>query len=542
MATFKRNFLIALIFFTPLNILAQKIGLDEIKVSGLKSTIDYIASDKMKGRKTGEEENNITARFLASQASVIGLKPLDEKATFLQPFELTRTSFVPDSNCVTLNYDGHKTRFYSSSLIVTPLPSSDMSVEGPVLFAGYGINSAEDNYFDLKNTDAKDKILLVLDRAPSSANGKKCLLKDDRWMTPATLDQKFMNLVSYRPKAIMLVLDPKSGHKSIEEIMPGATQDLSEQFVLTGISHFSDLYMNSMPKVFLISPEMADSILKFANTNLKAIQDSIDTQLKPHTMDIPGISINFQIHVQKKQIHSCNVAGILEGSDSADKRDALVYTAHFDHIGMEKDGRIDNGADDNASGSAALLEIAKALKSEQKMLKRSVIFLWTSGEELGLMGSKYYTEKPLFPLKNTIADINLDMIGRSWTPEDTGIARGEQLDVKRADSIFVAGGKNCRQLLTLGENAAKEMDLKIDYAYNSLDDPKKMYYRSDHYSFAEQRIPAIFYTTGLHRDYHSPGDIPSKLDYTKMLKVTKLAYLLGYSIATQKDRLENNKY
>ena len=158
------------------------------------------------------------------------------------------------------------------------------------------------------------------------------------------------------------------------------------------------------------------------------------------------------------------------------------------------------------------------------------------------MGSKFYTEKPLYPLANTIADINLDMIGRSWTGEDTGMVRGEIMDVKKNDSVFAAGGKTCAELIRLNDKVAKQMNMQIDYAYNSPKDISGMYYRSDHYNFAQKKIPVIFYTTGLHKDYHSPGDIPSKLDYVKMVKVSKLAFMLGYELATQKHRLANDSY
>jgi hypothetical protein len=540
MATLKKFYILYLIIICPYLLQAQNKGLEEIKPVSMKKTIEFIASDKMKGRKTGDEENNIVARYLASEAASLGLKPLDEKGTYLQSYQLTRTSLFKDSTWLDLDQNGRKILLSSPSLIVAPLPESDLIVQAPVVFAGYGINSPEDDYYDLKKIDAKDKILMVLDRAPTTADGKKGLLKDERWMTSANLDAKFLNLLSCRPKAIMLVIDPKSGHKDIDEVIPNAVKDLSEEFSLTGIRNLSDLYRNSLPRVIIITPAMADSILKPANINLKTLQEEIDSELKPHSMEIPFTILSLHIQVRKEQINAFNVAGIFIGNEPDDKKDAIIYTAHFDHIGLDTKGRPNNGADDNASGTAALIEIARSFKPYREKIKRSIIFLWTSGEELGLMGSKYYTEKPLYPLSNTIADINLDMIGRSWTAEDTGIVRGEQLDVKRGDSVYVSGGRTCKELLRLNENSAKELNMQIDYSYNSPNDPKRMYYRSDHYSFAQKRIPAIFYTTGLHRDYHSPGDIPSKLDYNKMVKVTKLAFLLGYQLVTQDKRLENN--
>jgi hypothetical protein len=542
MKTLNKICIISFLLIFPSLLWAQKKGMEEIKSTNLKATIEFIASDEMKGRKTGDAENNITARYLASEAAKIGLKPLDEKGIYLQSYLLTRTSLVRDSTWIILEQSGRKIKLSSQSLVVTPLPNADMLIEGPVVFAGYGINSPEDDYYDLKKIDAKDKILMVLDRAPSSPDGKKGLLKDMKWMKSVNMDVKLPYLLSLRPKAIMIVLDPKSGHNSIDEVIPDAVQDLSEQFSLTEIRSISDIFRNSMPRIIVVSQAIADSMLRPANTNLKTLQEKIDSEFKTQSLEIPSTKVSVHIQVMKEQINAFNVAGMIEGSDPQEKKDAVIYTAHFDHIGLDAKGKPNNGADDNASGTAALIELAKAFKTEQKRIKRSIILLWVSGEELGLMGSKYYTEKPLYPLGNTIADINLDMIGRTWTPEDTGIVRGEQLDVKRGDSVYASGGKTCAELIKLNDDAAKKLNMQIDYAYNSPYDPKGMYFRSDHYNFAQKKIPVIFYTTGLHKDYHSPGDIPSKLNYMKMEKVAKLAFLLGYQIATQNRRLENDKY
>jgi len=543
-AYFKLYFItfLFILFIATSSINAQKKGLNEIKLVNLKSTVEFLASDEMKGRKTGEAENNIAALYLASEAAKIGLKPLNDNGSYLQPYQLTRTSLIRDSCRISLDQAGIKTMLSAQSIIVTPLPNSELSIEGQVIFGGYGIYSPEDDYYDLKNIDVKDKILMIMDRAPTLPDGKTALLKDKKWMKSANMDAKLSNLLSLRPKTIIFVLDPKSGHNSIEEIIPDATEFMSEQFSISGIQNLADIFRNSIPRIIIIPQAMADSILRPAGVNLKALQAKIDSTMKPQSMEIPLTTLRLHIQVIKEQIKAYNVAGLIEGSNINDKKDAIIYTAHFDHIGLDSKGIPNNGADDNASGTAALIEIAKAFKSEQKNIKRSIIILWVSGEELGLMGSKYYTEKPLFPLGNTLADINLDMIGRSWTSEDTGIVKGEQLDVKKGDSVYAAGGKDCSEILRLNENAAKQLNMQIDYAYNSPNDTKGMYYRSDHYNFAQKKIPVIFYTTGIHKDYHSPGDIPAKLDYIKMEKVTKLAFLLGYEIATTKNRLANDKY
>jgi hypothetical protein len=528
-------------FIIPLALNAQQKGLDVINSADLKLSVQYLASDKMKGRKTGEEGNNMASKYLSDLASILKLKPLDEQGTFFQKFEITRTSLLKDSSWISIAQGGRKCKLFTRSLIVNPLPNEDKLIEAPVIFAGYGINSPEDNYNDLYKIDAKDKILMVMDRAPSSPDGKSGLLKDIKWMKSANMDAKYFNLISLRPKAILFVLDPKSQHKSIDEVIPDASNDLSEQFALTEIRSLSDMLINSYPAVFIISQDIADSILRPSNYSLKSLQEKIDMDLRPHSMEIPATNVSLHIGILKERLETANVAGMIEGGDLQGKNDAIVFTAHFDHIGMDSKGNPNNGADDNSSGTAALIQIAKAFKEVQKSLKRSIILLWVSGEELGLMGSKYYTERPLFPLGNTIADINLDMVGRSWTPQDTGIVKGDRVDVKRGDSIYASGGKNCSELIKLNDSIANLLGMQIDYSYNSPDDPKGMYFRSDHYSFAQKKIPVLYYTTGIHRDYHSPGDVASKLDYRKLEKVTKLAFLLGYEIATREKKIEVDK-
>ena len=355
----------------PTLVQSQKVGLDEIKSSNLKATIEFLASDVFKGRKTGENENNIAARYLASEAAKLELKPIGDEGTFLQRYQLTKNSLIKDSSWIDIQQAGRKMRLAIPSLVVNPLPNEDILLEGTVVFAGYGINSPEDNYNDLNRIDAKDKIIMVLDRAPTLPDGKTGLLKDKRWLVSAKMDAKYYSLIELRPKAILLVLDPKSNHNSIDEVIPDAIRDMSEQYSLTGIRLLSDFFANSLPRVVVITEAMADSILLPANIKLKALQEKIDSECKPSSMEIPLTHLGINIHIQKEQVNAFNVAGMIEGSDPVEKKDAIIYTAHFDHIGVDADGKINYGADDNASGTAALIELAKAFREKIQKLKEA---------------------------------------------------------------------------------------------------------------------------------------------------------------------------
>lgn len=222
-----------------------------------------------------------------------------------------------------------------------------------------------------------------------------------------------------------------------------------------------------------------------------------------------------------------NIWAFIEGSEKPDE--ILVISAHYDHVGT-KNGEIYNGADDDGSGTVALLEIAQAFikaKNEGLGPKRSILFLHVTAEEKGLHGSRFYSENPLFPLKNTIADINIDMIGRRDTIHKT-----------TNNYVYVIGSDRLStDLHKINEEAnAKYTKLDLDYKYNDINDPERIYYRSDHYNFAKNGIPSIFFFNGVHADYHLPGDTPDKIEYDALAKRTQLAFATAWELANRKDR------
>ena len=224
---------------------------------------------------------------------------------------------------------------------------------------------------------------------------------------------------------------------------------------------------------------------------------------------------------------SANIWAYIEGTDK--KEEVLVISAHYDHVGV-KNGKIYNGADDDGSGTVALLEIAQAFEQAKKEghgPRRSILFLHVTGEEHGLHGSRYYSEHPLFPLKNTIADINIDMIGRRDT-----------LHSNTNNYVYVIGSDRLSTDLDKITQAAnkKYVNLDLDYKYNDLNDPEKFYYRSDHYNFAKNGIPAVFLFNGVHADYHRPGDKPDKIEYDALEKRARLAFVMAWELANRDNR------
>lgn len=227
-----------------------------------------------------------------------------------------------------------------------------------------------------------------------------------------------------------------------------------------------------------------------------------------------------------------NIWAFIKGSEKPEE--ILVISAHYDHVGM-KNGEIYNGADDDGSGTVALLEIAQAFKEAEKKgqgPKRSILFLHVTGEEHGLHGSRYYSENPLFPLENTIADINIDMIGRRDT-----------LHPATNNYIYVIGSDRLSsELHTINEEVnTKFTKLELDYKYNDRNDPERIYFRSDHYNFAKKGISSIFFFNGIHADYHLPSDTPDKIEYDALAKRAQLAFALAWELANRKERIKVDK-
>ncbi|WP_320814954.1 M28 family metallopeptidase [Flavobacterium sp.] len=224
-----------------------------------------------------------------------------------------------------------------------------------------------------------------------------------------------------------------------------------------------------------------------------------------------------------------NIWAFIKGSEKPEE--IVVISAHYDHVGM-KNGEVYNGADDDGSGTVALLEIAQAFKMAQKEghgPKRSILFLHVTGEEHGLHGSRYYSENPLFPLKNTVVDINIDMVGRRDT-----------LHPNTNNYIYVIGSDRLSsELHSINEEMnAKYTNLELDYKYNDRNDPERIYYRSDHYNFAKKGVPAVFFFNGIHDDYHKASDTPDKIEYDALAKRAQLAFTLAWEIANRPEKIK----
>jgi len=526
---------VILVVIIPITGYAQKFAgsMSQITATDLESHVSFLASPLLKGRMNGEEGLDIAAKYIATQAKLTGLKPANGSSYF-QPYTVTEKTMDPGKTMIQV-ISGKKdtTTIKDCMFQLIPTGPSDFVLEGEVVFAGYGIKADKYKYNDFRDIKTEGKILLVMNRAPTAEDGKTCLFNEPGWISEMNFQMKVTTLILTKAKAILFVNDPKSGFRSFSDSSPGFTGYIKSTFSLEGEKEdpFTPL-MSGMPKIILINKSVADAILAGSGHSLEDLQNSIDSTMTPNSFQLSDKQLKItEVSLIKEKILN-NVAGYIEGSDQVLKNEFVIFSGHFDHIGGSGN-RINPGADDDASGCAALLSMAKAYQSLEKKPLRSLLFLWVSGEEIGLYGSKSYASNPLFPLENTIADINIDMIGRV-----KGIADSTaETPMTGPSTVYVITDSQSKELKAIAENIDEKSPLDFDYSLSGKSHPLQLFARSDHYSFVEKDIPVLFFTTGLHSDYHSPGDIAEKLDFIKMELITRTMFEIGYTVANRKSRL-----
>ncbi|RLD72252.1 MAG: hypothetical protein DRJ29_08825 [Bacteroidetes bacterium] len=519
------------VFVSILPLQAQKKGLESINTSDLKRHMLFLSSDELEGRDTGEPGLQIAARYLAVQAESLGLQPLDKDKDYMQSYIIQEKAYDRENSGITITAADSSVTESSDPFYMFPSPAGDHTIiEGEVVFAGYGINSEEHDYNDFENIDIQDKVVLIMNRAPMNEEGTEAQFDNAKWTDMQNFQYKMQYIMSQQPKAVMLVMDPKSGMQSIVDVNPAVAKFLSKSRGLKKEDEKSADSPGNMPGMVLIHRQVADQLLASVGKNLKDLQLEIDKNLAPQSFLLEGANVKIELTMETKDLEVFNVFGLIEGSDPVLKNEVVIYLAHYDHLGTDGLGGVFNGADDNASGTVALLEIAEAFMMEKKNPGRSIGILWVSAEEIGLYGSQYFADHPLVARENIAAAINLDMVGRTKTKEDEASTRSG-LTIQGGDSVKVIGGLQSKVLMEINESTLAESGLVGNYKYNNLTDPNRYFFRSDHISFARKDIPVLFYSTGTHRDYHMVGDVEESLDYEKFLKMTRFCYKVGLNVA-----------
>lgn len=491
-----------------------------ITPEGLKKNLTVIAGDEMEGRETGTEGQRKAAAYIESQFKAIGLKPADALKGYQQLYPLFQDSLQKAELVV-----GGNTALFGKDFI-TPLNTNETgSFKGKkIIFVGYGID--DEKYNDYKGLDVKGKVVVFFLGEPK-ADGKYLIsgtARNSEWASFTGTSKKLF-VAAAKGAAGALLINPN------QEIFSQRAVDNGRRTGVYFPRNTSDaktlnyaLLSHAFAKTIL--GEQADSLIKLSKSNA-----FLDKKL----MAEKKLNVSYAFEKYRNTVNASNVVGIIEGTD---KKDEFVFlTGHFDHLGKH-DGKIYYGADDDGSGTCAVLQMAQAFakaKAEGHGPRRTIVFMTVSGEEEGLWGSEYYSEHPAFPLDKTSVDLNTDMVGRIDTER--------KLD-DTLNYVYVIGhDKLSSDLPVINEGVnEKYTHLKLDYKFDDPNDKNRIYFRSDHYNFAKKGIPILFFYDGmLKSDYHQPSDTVDKIYWDLYAKRVQMIFYTAWEIANRDEMLKRDK-
>ena len=468
----------------------------------LRTHLFTYASDDFEGRETGKPGQKKAVEYLKSEYESLGIPPAQKSGDYFQqvPLEIGK---VPVG---TLQIG--TTTFTIGDDVLTFSGAEGQFDE--IVYVGYGVEA--ENYSDY-NSDITGKVVLIKSGEPMNEDGSYVISGSDQ-----KSDWSNMSEALGKKRALAI----QKGAKGILYYDPDNFGRYKRYFDFMKANNSGRMQLaaeNSDEFLILLNKSAATTLLSDITTNNKA--------------DVLKTPLQLAIASANEQIASENVVAVLKGATKPDEY--VVISSHLDHIGITG-GQINNGADDDGSGTVAMLEIAEAFKKaadEGKGPQRSIVFLHVTGEEKGLLGSKYYTDyAPIFPLENTVANLNIDMIGRT-DPKRNG---------DRNYVYLIGSDKLSTDLHKLSEDInAKYTNIVLDYKYNDENDPNRFYYRSDHYNFAKNNIPIIFYFNGTHADYHKPGDTPDKINYDLLENRSKLIFHTAWAVANRPNKVVVDK-
>ncbi len=482
------------------------LGAGPVTAEELRRDLFVFASDSFRGRATGTPDELRGARFIADRLSSLGLEPAGDSG-FFQPFPLAmRETFGATRFTVTGGSAPTQIALGADLLPLVslgagaPLPAQQVDAE--IVFAGYGAEVGTRN--DLAGLDVEGKTVVVVNGAPASADSAT----RERLESRQAIGERMGRLVALRPAAITILLAGEQAAQFGE-----AVPSLLQTIVAPGPAPADSL--RTLPMILLGTVRQGSPLLPAG------------WPASDRPQPLAGRRFQASVTTTRAPINGYNVVGIVRGTDPALAQTYVAYGAHLDHIGIETpiDGdSIANGADDDGSGTVALLAIARAYKASPP--RRSILFVWHGGEEEGLLGSAHFTANASVPIDSIYAQINADMIGRN-----------------NPDSLHIVGPSAApnRQSEVLGAiidsvNAASGRPFIFDRSFDSPNHPEQIYFRSDHYNYARRGVPVVFVTTGLHEDYHKVSDEPEKIDYAKLARVANLMFHTGEAVARRNAR------
>lgn len=500
--------LFSLASFTLLRALAQQPVLkyaETISVEDLRKHLTYIASDELEGRDTGSEGQRKAAEYIANHFKSLGLKSFEKEnpdKAYYQQFMLYRTI----TEEITINTSKGKLSYPNDFFC---LIAPDIAQPKPLaaLWAGTATDWAQMDTINLNPLFAQSWLVITNDAENQRSN-------------PQGMNyNRFLDLAKKAGAQGLIVAMPQDAFNNSSK---------SYKYYAENPSLNLNPPREGIPLIYM-GFKSASKLLGIAEKQLYAAQ-----QNKKKLAIKPSKSSNSIKSIKRtEEVATENVLGYVEGS--VFPNEFVILTAHYDHLGVNENGEIFNGADDDGSGTVAVMEIARAFaKAAEQGIRplRSVMFMTVSGEEKGLLGSKYYVNHHLVPLDQTVVNLNIDMVGRiDKTYKDN------------PDYVYLIGSdKLSTELHEINEMVNMQCcGLKLDYKYNSEDDPNRFYYRSDHYNFAKNGIPVIFYFNGTHEDYHRPTDVIDKIDYDKIRKISRLIFNTAWEVANRSERIVVDK-
>ena len=471
----------------------------------LKEHLYIYASDEFEGRETGQPGQKKAVSYLKAQYEAMGIPAAKANGDYFQkvPLEFGK---VPEGS---LSMNGKDFTIGTDVLSF----SEGTGSYSEIIYVGYGIEV--EGYSDYGELDVAGKLLLMKSGEPKNQDGTYVLSGNNEpslWSNMSESIGKRSELAAAKGAKGILYYDPQN-YPRYKQFFEASKRSNRPRMQLAAESA-------NAPILVLLHKTVAQEILPTIASN--STPKSIKAEIR------------LNIFTENNVVDSENVAAVIRGKRKPNEY--LVISSHLDHIGVNANGEINNGADDDGSGTVALLEIAEAFREAEKEGNgpdRSIVFLHVTGEEKGLLGSRYYTDfDPIFPLSNTVANLNIDMIGR--------------IDPKRVGDrnyVYLIGSdKLSTELHELSEAINEEhTQIELDYTYNDENDPNRFYYRSDHYNFAKNNIPIIFYFNGTHADYHRPGDTPDKINYDLLKNRTQLVFHTAWEVANREKRLRVDK-
>ena len=495
-----------------------------IQLEDVRAKMFFLGGDEMAGRLIGTSEHRLAAAYIQSEFMSLGLKPGGDDHTYLQGFDVV--SAWPDKkegDVLEATVAGHRRVFQAghdfNAWWVQAVKSE--AFQGPVVFVGYGIKAPEYGYDDFAGVNLRGKIALVLPREPQ-ANDENSKFRG-RWDTYHSYDWFKIQQLHEAGASAVLIVNPAFEFK--EARIPSAPPNYTLPEPKRGMAEG----LWDLP-IFMITPDTANFLLSGAQKTVQGLQAQIDGSFKPNSFDVPSVIAtvekNFEAH---ELIRGLNVIGIMEGSDPELKKQYVVVSGHYDHMGKVS-GRLYAGADDNASGVVATIETAQAFVRAGIKPKRSIVFACWDAEEEGLYGSYYYIVHPTVPLAETVANINMDMIGR----DEESLVWKNTAEQNR-NMVNIVGTLYNPDIRRVIEQENKGIGLKLDFKTDTRD-PEQWFARSDHFWFATRGIPQVLFNTGSQPDYHTENDTWKRINYPKMTKIIQLIFLSTAQVADEAEQ------